>query len=710
MPAPGRAAGHSRAPILLGTLRMLAVFACMAASAWAEESIELTGMVRDFEELKEKQATGGHPDFNPNWDPQGWSNWGCFDNPAAAKGAVANAPAASAANPDNLPGLVPYDRDEVGPVLNPSFQAPPNCFRSRFADWYATRSPDINRSFFLDLKFVKEGEVYKYDNPAFFPLDDSKLGALRPQVPSVTTTFGHRQTGTQDGVDLATHNFGFTFEFHAKFAYRKGKGQRFDFRGDDDVWVFINDRLVIDLGGLHPAEYAAVDLDTLGLTDGKAYFLDFFFAERRISSSRLTITTSLELKNSDKPVDPIPVRAVEGWLYDVDGNGIADRAEIAFDKQPDKTPTAFELNLAGETAKGGWDVTAIPALPAKVALNRPSGFFSKPVTGWNENEPANLGKAFNEPATGLVEGTFPMHDRIGPVIDKAWKIILDTSLNQVPKPQIQIRFSEPVTVGSPAALKFLDEKGVEKRVDFLDVVPDSSRGGLSVSWSFSIAPGSPNVPGIGWKVAIAEVAQVKDGSANPSHPANPWRPIEAKLPTIIIGDLRAEKGKPNATLPIPAGVTNPFVLLTSKQIPGAELDYVPLHPETAGGWISGNTSGGANPGLEVFDFKLSHPARISLTIFDNLGQFVNNTEIEVTREDLQSGKLARDPVTRAYLLRLGWLPVSRDGNRISTGAYILRAQFKYGLDARDYVERGSQIKVSRFGYVRVTGLRGLGLP
>jgi fibro-slime domain-containing protein len=682
--------------------RMLAALAFIAAAGRAQESIELTGVVRDFEELKEKQAAGGHPDFNPNWDPQGWSNWGCFDKPEAAKGAIASAPASSGANPDNLPGLVPYDRDEVGPVLNPAFAAPPNCFRSRFGEWYATRSPDINRAFFLDLKFAKEGEVYKYDNPAFFPLDDSKLGALRPQVPSVTTTFGHRQSGTQDGIDLTTHNFGFTFEFHARFAYRKGKGQRFDFRGDDDVWVFINDRLVIDLGGLHPAEYAAVDLDTLGLTDGKAYFLDFFFAERRISSSRLTITTSLELKNSDKPIDPIPVRAVEGWLYDIDGNGIADKAEIAFDKQPDKPPTAFELNLAGETAKGGWDVTAVPG---KVVLASPSGFFSKPVTGWDEKDPSNLGKAFNEPATGLLEGTFPMHDRIGPVIDKAWKIFLDTSLTQVPKLQIQVRFSEPVSVGSPAALKFLDKDGVEKRVDFLDASPDSVRDGLSVSWSFTIAPGSPNVPGEGWKVAIAEVAQVKDGTGNPAHPANPWRPIEVKLPAITIGDLRAEKGKPFTTEAVPIGVRNPFVLLTSKQVPGAEPDYNPLHPETAEPWIVGNPSG-----LAVLGFKLSHPAEVSLTVFDNLGQFVNRTDFVVTREDLQSGKLARDPVTRAYLLRLGWLPVSHDGNRISTGAYILRAHFQYGLDPRDYVERGSQVKVSRFGYIRGTGMRGLGLP
>jgi len=692
--------------------RALAMSALVAAAAWGQESLTLTGVVRDFAELKEGEATGGHPDFNPNQDTSGHENWGCFDKPSAAQGAVQDAPVAADPNPDKLPGFIHQDRDSVGPALKAGYETAPNCFRSRFNEWYTTRTPDINRAFFLDLTFKKEGSVYKFDSSAFFPLDSNLLGALRPQVPSVTTTFGNRQTGLKDGIDLGSHNFGFTLELHAKFTYHKNTGQRFDFRGDDDVWVFINNKLVIDLGGIHNAEYAAVDLDGQGLTDGKSYYLDFYFAERRIVSSRLTITTSLELQPSSQPdppippVPPTPVKAVEGWLYDRNGDGIADKAEIAFDRQPNTTPAAFELDLAGEAATGAWDASAVLA---KTVLTSHSQFFTKAVTGWDENDPANRGKAFAEPATGLLAGDFPLHDRVGAVIDKAWKLILDTALNQVPKPQIRIRFSEPVAVAAPTVLKFQDEKGIEREVDMIEAVPDSSAGGRSISWTFTIAPGSPNVPGTGWKTAIVGVAQVTDAAGNSSHPANPWRLIDARLPGVTIGDLRAEPGGNMVPGPDPSQVRDPFVLLTSSQVNVSYKDYVALHSATAEDWIR-NSNANANPGLAVFTFKLSHPAIVKLIVYDNLGQYVNKSQVEVTRDDLQSGKLARDPVTRAYLLRLGWLPVSQDGHRISTGAYILHADFEYGLDPRDYVERGSQVKVSRFGFVRDAGLRGLGIP
>ncbi|HEY4104429.1 MAG TPA: fibro-slime domain-containing protein, partial [Polyangiaceae bacterium] len=72
-------------------------------------------------------------------------------------------------------------------------------------------------------------------------------------------------------------------------------GQVFTFTGDDDVFAYINNGLVVNLGGLHQAETASVTLDSLGLTEGSIYPLDFFWCERHVTASNFHIDTSLEV-------------------------------------------------------------------------------------------------------------------------------------------------------------------------------------------------------------------------------------------------------------------------------------------------------------------------------------------------------------------------------------------------------------------------------
>ena len=63
--------------------------------------------------------------------------------------------------------------------------------------------------------------------------------------------------------------------------------------------MFVNDRLVVDLGGVHNPATGSVDLDSvaddLDLEVGETYPLDFFFVERHIAGSTFSILTSLQL-------------------------------------------------------------------------------------------------------------------------------------------------------------------------------------------------------------------------------------------------------------------------------------------------------------------------------------------------------------------------------------------------------------------------------
>jgi len=90
-------------------------------------------------------------------------------------------------------------------------------------------------------------------------------------------------------------NLSFCFESHAQFTYEKG--QEFLFRGDDDIWIFINNQLVIDLGGIHNAAPGYVDLDTIKvpetLVEGKIYPIDIFFCERMATQSNVRVSTNM---------------------------------------------------------------------------------------------------------------------------------------------------------------------------------------------------------------------------------------------------------------------------------------------------------------------------------------------------------------------------------------------------------------------------------
>lgn len=228
----------------------------------------------------------------------------------------------------------PYDKDcgpwdpmivgalgsSIGPERKPSYAGTNGTVSttgtSNFDQWF--RDVDgVNMSQDLRLDLVASGNgTFVYDTDRFFPVD-GKLFDADPNNPD---------RGPFIDDDGNVRNYHFTYELHTTFRYESDSV--FTFRGDDDVFVYVDDQLVVNLGGIHVPLQGKLDLGanrlevtaptgspdlpldaslgytesinggvaatlSLNLEEGKEYTLDFFFAERNCCGSNFRIETNL---------------------------------------------------------------------------------------------------------------------------------------------------------------------------------------------------------------------------------------------------------------------------------------------------------------------------------------------------------------------------------------------------------------------------------
>ncbi len=221
-------------------------------------SIVLTMTLRDFKKYDPKDPT-----TNPD-----------FDNVASESGVVA---------------------DVLGADGKPVYKTPTNTtptFGKAFFDQWYRDTPGTNFKVVYPLTLTRTADgQYEYDSEKSGVVDTSSGTARRVCFPIDDGTPYATPFGNQGGI----HNYGFTGELHTVFTHLVDGGS-LRFRSDDDLYVFIDKKLAIDLGGTHVAEGKEISTDELGLVLGRDYQLDLFYAERMGARGDLLITTSFELR------------------------------------------------------------------------------------------------------------------------------------------------------------------------------------------------------------------------------------------------------------------------------------------------------------------------------------------------------------------------------------------------------------------------------
>jgi len=260
----GRSAAHGCAARLLAAALAVGCLvgptslpAAAAQCATSASTVFLSGTVRDF--------TSSQPDFNvADGDASA-----TFLNPTLGA--------------DGTPSLA------SGAKLTTVQSA------SSFAQWWhASANPAISQSEslsqILSNQCSSDPRVYQLNNTSFYPIDNQLLG--------------------NGG---GAHNSWFTYQLNGNIGYQGG--EVLQYTSSDDLWVFINGHLAVDLGGVHDAKSASVSLDTaassLGISPGNTYPIAIFFAHRSathtstLGLSALSATVCSALASASR-VSPSP--------------------------------------------------------------------------------------------------------------------------------------------------------------------------------------------------------------------------------------------------------------------------------------------------------------------------------------------------------------------------------------------------------------------